>query len=857
MQGSDQPFPMNDRGASTAPAPLIPGHELLRRIARGSYGEIWLARTELGAFRAVKLIRRASFADARPYDREFAGIQRYEPVSREHEGLVDVLQVGRDEPAGFFYYVMELADDANSKLETRNPERGTIQHPPSSILHSQSYAPLTLSHVIRQRQHLPVSEVIELGIGLAHALEFLHSRRLVHRDVKPSNIIFVGGQPKLADVGLVADLGNPQSLVGTLGYIPPEGPGTAQADIYSLGKVLYEAATGKDRQEFPDLPTRLGEGHDDPALPELNEVLLKACEGQARARYRSAGDMAADLERLKAGQSLRARRVHQSRLRSIAITTACCAGLGLVGAGLFALVQHERSKPRLLFHDDFSGNQLDTRLWTLSEKNFGTPGLGKRWSQPMQSGGELVLQVRADHEEGLTTGKSLWADSKLDFRKLAPCRFEIELAGKSEGGHLLVGISTGELPKSDDDVCGAKLLDWDATTTGRSNLWPTAHLRIDLLTKSGPAVVYPDTNNLEDYEVVNLSEVPIWRLRFISSAVTSSGISSGTSDFRIRDVVCHSLPESEWIVGHVLDELTDRPLADALVKSPSGTLVKTRANGAFVVPLGTSSGSLIAEREGYSASEMHLTAVANLRAPLTARIHKLKQEFGDVVSAIRYGDLDVRSIGFVQEHLTVLVSDSVTACRLLPVNLATGRIEPMAPEAKSLEFAPDDIVQEFVESDRRLVGVRRWHGAVVDLSVNPPKTMLELFRPQDLQSRLDWPEGAAFDGEFLWFLEADRAYKRFAMHAVDLEQSLFATNSLLSLDVDIQGLAWDGKQFWISTAKGWVYQIDRTKALTARTVQAGIGRRFPGYYYRLTFGLGYLWGLDREKRLICKVKVSD
>jgi len=48
----------------------------------------------------------------------------------------------------------------------------------------------------------------------------------------------VGGQPKLADVGLVADLGNPQSLVGTEGYIPPEGPGTAQADIYSLGKVL-------------------------------------------------------------------------------------------------------------------------------------------------------------------------------------------------------------------------------------------------------------------------------------------------------------------------------------------------------------------------------------------------------------------------------------------------------------------------------------------------------------------------------------------------------------------------------------------------------------------------------------------
>lgn len=256
MLNSDHSSGQTEPGDSGESPPLIPGHELLRQVARGSYGEIWLARTELGVFRAVKIIHRARFADARPYDREFAGIQRYEPVSREHEGLVDVLQVGQDTAAGFFYYVMELADDAASpqsedgrgKKEEENQNLPATHHTSSTILHSQSYVPQTLSHVIRQRRHLPASEVIELGIGLARALEFLHSRRLVHRDVKPSNIIFVGGQPKLADVGLVADLGNPQSLVGTEGYIPPEGPGSAQADIYSLGKVLYEAATGKDRQ---------------------------------------------------------------------------------------------------------------------------------------------------------------------------------------------------------------------------------------------------------------------------------------------------------------------------------------------------------------------------------------------------------------------------------------------------------------------------------------------------------------------------------------------------------------------------------------------------------------------------------
>src|SRR5215471_3789759 len=92
--------------------PAIPDHVLLRPIGRGAYGEVWLARNVMGTFRAVKVISRNQFESERPYEREFAGIRRYEPVSRTSGGLVHVLQVGRNDAGGYFYYVMELADDA-------------------------------------------------------------------------------------------------------------------------------------------------------------------------------------------------------------------------------------------------------------------------------------------------------------------------------------------------------------------------------------------------------------------------------------------------------------------------------------------------------------------------------------------------------------------------------------------------------------------------------------------------------------------------------------------------------------------------------------------------------------------------
>ena len=113
--------------------------------------------------------------------------------------------------------------------------------------------------------------------------------------------------PKLADIGLVAATGQ-RSFVGTEGYVPPEGPGTPQADIFSLGKVLYEISTGKDRLDFPELDSQLTGRPDKQELMRLNEVLINACAGDARKRYPSAAAMHEDLCRLAAGQAPRRKR---------------------------------------------------------------------------------------------------------------------------------------------------------------------------------------------------------------------------------------------------------------------------------------------------------------------------------------------------------------------------------------------------------------------------------------------------------------------------------------------------------------------------------------------------------------------
>ncbi|MGJ8677289.1 MAG: SUMF1/EgtB/PvdO family nonheme iron enzyme [Akkermansiaceae bacterium] len=295
------------------PEPVIPDHQVLRMIGGGSYGEVWLARGVTGAMRAVKLVRREDFDDERTFEREFEGILQYEPVSRDHPGLVHILHIGRAvdlHENAFYYYVMELGDDVYLGTEI-NP----VEYEARNLLTDLKNA---------GGKPIELDLVIDMGLRLSEALKYLHDKGLAHRDVKPSNIIFVDGKAKLADIGLVAPRGQ-RTFVGTEGFVPPEGPGSAQADVYGLGKILYEMLTGKDRLDFPELPDEMPQVGDKKRWQAMNQVICDVCEPRVSKRYIKTAESLADaLRRIQTGRKIK-KRVHKAI--SIALPLLLIAGL--------------------------------------------------------------------------------------------------------------------------------------------------------------------------------------------------------------------------------------------------------------------------------------------------------------------------------------------------------------------------------------------------------------------------------------------------------------------------------------------------------------------------------------------------
>ncbi len=209
----------------------IGSYQLLYLCGEGAYGRVFLARNVLTQHQvALKLLPLSAKVTAR----ELQGLKNYREC--RHPNLLQIHHI--DQAEGVLYYTMDAADNL----------AGT----------GGGYEPDTLAARLAHRKSLPAGEVAKMAAELLEGLDCLHRRNLLHRDIKPDNILWVDGRATLADIGLTTDSRN-ASLVGTPGFMSGEllsgkRPANREDDLYALGKVIYCALTGCPARDYPHYP---------------------------------------------------------------------------------------------------------------------------------------------------------------------------------------------------------------------------------------------------------------------------------------------------------------------------------------------------------------------------------------------------------------------------------------------------------------------------------------------------------------------------------------------------------------------------------------------------------------------------
>ena len=302
-------------------------YRLLREIGRGGMGVVYLAEQEsLGRHVAVKVL--AGHALSNPkylmrFRREAQAAARL-----HHTNIVPVLDVGRCEDVHYFAMQYIQGHGLDQVILELRRMRDTNSDTKTSYLLPRVLAYFSSSSAFVDFNHDYWRSVVRIGLQAAGALAFSHNHNILHRDVKPSNLLLdEDGMTWVSDFGLAKSseqdsLTHSGNVLGTLRYMAPEsfhGQFDARSDIYGLGLTLYELCSLDQARASPrrdELILQITHG-DIPRLrrnqskvpPDLETIIHKAIEADPSRRYQSAEMLADDLERFLDGRPIRARRI--------------------------------------------------------------------------------------------------------------------------------------------------------------------------------------------------------------------------------------------------------------------------------------------------------------------------------------------------------------------------------------------------------------------------------------------------------------------------------------------------------------------------------------------------------------------